>query len=165
MSSKTIHLSVDRVKPASQQGILGDVWLRPCLFRSSRCLGLQDKHNIHVEVLGGNGVGPLHGDDAQPTSPCPLLRLMMLATTPVTPAQFIVKNRLPHNGELRLRQFYRAVCTIHKWIGGAENRQHCSVLGLNMQSTQSLNNLHVGNQLITALHYLRACTYIIFSNT
>lgn len=70
---------------------------------------------------------------------------MMLATTLVTPAQLIVTNWLLHNGELRLRQFYRAACTIHKWIGGAENRLHYSVLGLNMQSTKSLNNLDVGN--------------------
>lgn len=82
-----------------------------------------------IKVLGGNGVEPLHGDDPQQTSPCPLLWLMMLVTTLVTPVQFIVKNRLLHNRELRLRQFYRAVCTIHKWIGGAENRQQCSAWG------------------------------------
>lgn len=43
-----------------------------------------------TEVLGGNGIEPLHGDDPQQTSPCPLLWLMMLATTLVTPAQFIM---------------------------------------------------------------------------
>lgn len=83
-----------------------------------------------IEVLGGNGVEFLHGDDPQQTSVSPLLRLVMLATSLVTPAQFIVKNRLLHNRELRLRQFHRAVCTIHKWIGGAENRQCCGVSGL-----------------------------------
>lgn len=76
-----------------------------------------------IEVLGGNGVEPLHGDDPQQTSPSPLLRLMMLATTLVTPVQFNVNNRLLHNGELRMRQFHREVFTIPKWIGGAENRQ------------------------------------------
>lgn len=44
------------------------------------CLGLQDKHDTH-QVLGGNGVEPLHGDDPQQTSACPLPRIMMLATT------------------------------------------------------------------------------------
>lgn len=51
-----------------------------------RCLGLQDKHNTRLEVLGGNGVEPLHGDDPQQTSLSPLLRLMMLATTPGYPS-------------------------------------------------------------------------------
>lgn len=90
---------------------------------------------------------------------------MMLASTLVTPAQFIVKNRLLHNGELRLRQLYRAVCTIPKWIGGggAENTVLQYLGAEYAKCSCSLKNLDLGNLLIGAIHYLRACECIIFS--
>lgn len=79
-------------KPQSE-GILCDkVRLRPCLFGSSRCPELQDKHSSrsNVEI----GVEPLHGDDPQQTSPCPRLRLMMSARRRGYPAtRPIVKTR------------------------------------------------------------------------
>lgn len=102
-----------------------------------------------IEALGGNGVhfSPWWWSTAD---------LMMLASTQGTPARFIVKNtllRLLLWGELKLRQFSSAVCTILWWIGGC--RERSGVLGVNMQSAQFSEHPWCSN-----MHYWSDCEYI-----
>lgn len=138
--------------------------LRPCLFRSSRCLGLQDKHNTRrglrrkwSKLLS---MVMFHSRPPRVLS----CGLMMLAPPWLPSARLIVRNTLPHNGELRLRQCCRAACTIHKWIGGCRERAVLTCLGAQYaKRSESLNNLHVSNSLIGAIHYLSACAFIIWS--
>lgn len=118
-----------------------------------------------IEVLGGNGVEPLHGDDPQQTSPGPLMRLMMLATTLVTPrtvhCEGTACSTLGNTGWGNLIEEFAPFPHVD-W-GGCRKQAALRCLGAEYaKHATSLNNLDVGNQVIGAIHYC-VCAYMLFS--